>query len=100
MWRLFYREIRKIMKILLDYNMEELEEIIVAMGEPKFRAKQLLDAIYNGKNYDDKININKGLLDKLSNAQIILQPIEIYKAKESKDGSVKFLYKLSQKVSS
>ena len=83
------------MKILLDYNLMELEEIIVAMGEPKFRAKQLLDAVYNGKDYDNKININKSLLDKLKEAQMILQPVQIYKTKESKDGSVKFLYKLS-----
>jgi len=65
------------------------------MGEPKFRAKQLMDAIYNGKDYNDKININKGLIEKLQTAGVILQPIQIYKAKESKDGSVKFLYKLN-----
>ncbi|MBE5735013.1 MAG: 23S rRNA (adenine(2503)-C(2))-methyltransferase RlmN [Clostridiales bacterium] len=82
------------MKILLDYNLEELEEIVMAMGEPKFRAKQLLDAMYNGKNFGEKININKSLLEKIIDAGAILQPIEIYKAKESKDGSVKFLYKL------
>ena len=82
------------MKIAMDFNLQELEELILALNEPKFRAKQLLDAIYNGKNYEDKININKSLKDKLKETQLILQPIEIYKAKESKDGSVKFLYKL------
>ncbi len=82
------------MKILLDYNLEEIEEIVVAMGEPKFRAKQLQDAIYNGKNYNDKINVNKSLIEKMKDADVILQPIEIYKAKQSKDGSIKFLYKL------
>ena len=78
----------------MDFNLQELEELIIALNEPKFRAKQLLDAMYNGKNYEDKININKSLKDKLSETKLILQPVEIYKAKESKDGSVKFLYKL------
>ncbi len=82
------------MKILLDYNLQELEELVVALEEPKFRAKQLLDALYNGKNYNDKLNLNKSLVDKLSNSNCVMQPIEIYKAKESKDGSIKFLYKL------
>ena len=83
------------MKIVLDYNLEELEELIVALGESKFRAKQILDAVYNGKDYNDKLNINKKLLDTMQELNIVLQPIEIYKAKQSKDGSVKFLYKLN-----
>ena len=83
------------MKILLDYTLQELEEIIVAYGEPKFRAKQLQDAIYNGKDYGDRINLNKSLMDKLQEGQVVLQPISIYKAKESKDESIKFLYKLN-----
>ena len=77
------------MKIVLDYNLEELEEVIVALGESKFRAKQILDAVYNGKDYADKLNINKKLLDKMKELNIILQPIEIYKAKESKDNKGK-----------
>ena len=82
------------MKILLDYNLTELEEIIISLNEPKFRAKQLMDSMYNGKDFSDKININKSLIDKLNEAQAIMQPIKIHKAKESKDGSIKFLYKL------
>ncbi len=95
MRRIFYCEDGENMKILLDYSLQELEEIIVSLGEQKFRAKQLLDAIYNGKDYSDKININKSLIDKLQDSQIVLQPINIYKAKVSKDDSVKFLYKLN-----
>lgn len=82
------------MKILLDYNLAELEEIIIALGEPKFRAKQLLDCLYNGKDFSDKMNLNKSLLDKLKESEMVMQPIKIHKARESKDGSVKFLYKL------
>ena len=37
---------------LLDYTLSELNEIVVSLGESKFRASQLYTAMLNGKDYD------------------------------------------------
>lgn len=85
------------MNILLDYTREELYSMLGAFGEPKYRVDQIYNAIYNGKDYEDSINVPKSLLDKLKEHNYILQPIKIRKAIESKgkDKTIKFLYDLS-----
>lgn len=82
------------MTILLDYTKEELIEIVGAFEQPKFRAEQLFNALQNGKDYTDNINLPKSLLTKLEEGGFILQPIKIYKEIKSKSGSTKFLYLL------
>lgn len=85
------------MNILLDYNKEELYSMLESFGEPKYRVDQLINAMFSGKDYGDKINIPSSFLDKLKGFDYILQPIKIRKAIESKgkDGTIKFLYDLS-----
>lgn len=85
------------MNILLDYTREELYNMLGAFGEPKYRVDQIFNALYNGKDYEDNINVPKSLLDKLKEHNYILQPIKIRKAIESKgkDKTIKFLYDLS-----
>lgn len=84
------------MTILLDYEREELYSMLESFGEPKYRVDQLLTAMYNGKDYDDKINVPKSFLDKLKELNYIMQPIKIRKAITSsgKDKTIKFLYDL------
>ena len=84
------------MNILLDYEKNELYQMLESLGEPKYRVDQLINAIYSGKDYDDKINLPKSFLDSLKNYNYILQPIKIRKAIESKgkDKTIKFLYDL------
>ena len=53
------------MNNLLDYNLTELTGIVEGLAEPKFRAKQLYNAILNGKNFNDNTVLNKSLLEKL-----------------------------------
>lgn len=83
---------------LLDYNIKELEEILASYGEPKFRATQLYQAMLSGKDYEDKINLPKELLNRLKENNIVLQPVKIYKEKKSKDKTVKFLYKIENDI--
>ncbi len=81
--------------ILLDYNLSELTDWVVAMGYPRFRAEQLYNALLNGKGSNDKINLPKDMTDKLSSLAVF-QPVVIDKAIESKkQKNIKFLYKLS-----
>ena len=84
------------MNILLDYEKNELYNMLESFGEPKFRVDQLLTAIYNGKDYEDNINLPKTFLQKLQELDYVMQPIKIRKAYESKgkDKTVKFLYDL------
>lgn len=85
------------MNILLDYEKNELYQMLESFQEPKFRVDQLVDAIYNGKDFDDKMNIPQSFLLKLKDFNYIMQPIHIRKAIESnsKDKTIKFLYDLT-----
>lgn len=78
------------MKLLSDYSLTELSEILA--GFPKFRAKQVFDAIIQAKDYQD-INLPKDMVEKLK-SEYILKPIEILKVLTSKDGTKKYLLKL------
>lgn len=84
------------MNILLDYEKQELYQMLESFGEPKYRVDQLVNAIYGGKDYDDKINLPSTFLESLKSYDYILQPIKIRKAIESKgkDKTIKFLYDL------
>ena len=83
------------MNNLLDYNLTELTGIVEGLAEPKFRAKQLYNAILNGKNFNDNTVLNKSLLEKLKENGYLMQAVKIHKTFKSKDKTIKFLYKLS-----
>ncbi len=78
------------MKILGDYSFAELSEKLA--GFPKFRAKQVFDAIIQAKDYQDT-NLPKDMVAKLKE-EFILKPIEILKVLTSKDRTKKYLLKL------
>ena len=80
---------------LMDYSLSELNEIVVSLGESKFRGSQLYTAMLSGKDFEDKINLPKPFLNKLQESEFVLQPVKIYKTFTSKDNTKKFLYQLS-----
>ena len=58
------------MKIdILSLKPEELEREILAMGEKKFRASQIYDAVFNKgiQDINDITNISKSLRERLAN---------------------------------
>ena len=79
------------MKILSDYSLAELYDVLADF--PKFRAKQVFDAVIQGKDYADT-TLPKQMQQKLSE-DFIIKPVEIFKTLESKDGTKKYLLKLS-----
>ena len=81
------------MEILLDYTIEEIEQKIIALGLPKFRAGQVFLGLYKGLSFNEITTLSKDIKQKLSE-NFIAQPVEILKEFESKDGTVKFLFKL------
>ena len=68
------------MNILLDYDKTELYQMLESFGEPKYRIDQLINAIYSGKNYEDKVNLPASFIQKLKDYNYVLQPITIRKA--------------------
>ncbi len=82
------------MKILLDYNLKELTNIFLSLGIEKYRAGQLYNAMLNGKDYQNGINLPANVMDALKEKDFVLQPVKIHKSVTSKDKNTKFLYKL------
>ncbi|MBQ8522405.1 MAG: 23S rRNA (adenine(2503)-C(2))-methyltransferase RlmN, partial [Clostridia bacterium] len=77
------------MKILADYNLNELQEIL---NLPKFRVKQIFDAIMQAKDYN-QTTIPKKMYEELQ-GEYILKPVEIFEVYKSSDGTKKYLLKL------
>ena len=81
-------------KIIQDYNLKELEELVAEMGEKPFRAKQLYDGIMRGHNISDIPALPKAFSEKLKE-QFEDCPLEIVKTLTSSDGTEKYLFRLA-----
>ncbi len=75
----------------LDYN--GIEELILSLGEKKFRAKQLYQGLMQGKRIS-KINLSEKLREELCSRYEDC-PIEIIKTLKSEDGTEKYLFRLA-----
>ncbi len=83
------------MKNILDYSLNELEEIIKNFSLPSYRAKQVLEGAYNGFDFSSpSLNLPKNLISMLEK-EYFLQSLNILKAVKSADGTIKFLFKLN-----
>ena len=81
------------MQIILDNSYEEMQQIVLNLGEKKFRAEQLFVGLYQGKNFNEMTNLSVELKDKLI-AEYLAQPCQMLDKRISKDGTIKFLFKL------
>lgn len=84
------------MKLLTDFSLEELKELMASYGEPSFRAEQLYLNLYAGKDFAEMTNVGKALKDKLTAdgyAAVGTRILENYVSKL--DGTVKFLFSLN-----
>jgi len=80
-----------------EYTLEELEDYVVMLGEKKFHAKQIFKWLHKEKveTFDEMTDISKSLRDKLKENTFILKLSIISVQKSKKDGTVKFLIKLT-----
>lgn len=78
-----------------SFTYEELENFILGLSLPKFRAGQIFKWLHSGvETFDEMTNISKELRIKLSEVSTIY-PVNIYKKFVSNlDGTVKLLYEL------
>ena len=78
---------------LLNYSYEQLNQIILELGEKSFRTKQIFKALHSGLDFFEMTELSKDLRGKLSE-NYVAQPITIIKSLKSVDGTEKFLFKL------
>ncbi|MBI5187172.1 MAG: 23S rRNA (adenine(2503)-C(2))-methyltransferase RlmN [Nitrospinae bacterium] len=81
---------------ILDWSMEDLERLMEEWSESKFRSKQIIEWLYLKKAgaFALMTNLSKDLRAKLE-ARFVLRSLKIQDSRESKDGSVKFLFGLN-----
>jgi len=80
---------------LKELTIEEIKALLLELGEPEYRAKQIFSWLYKGvKNFDEMTNISKTLREKLSEVAYISYPQieDVYISKI--DGTRKYLFKL------
>ena len=81
------------MKNIKDYNLEELKEELVAIGEKKYRAEQIFKWIYvdKVKKFDEMTNLSVELKEKLKENYTMCN-YKILRKQESSDGTKKYLF--------
>ena len=79
---------------LLSLLPEELERLVVSLGEPKYRAGQLFSQMHKGVSPEEMTNIGKATKQKLSEGSFYFLPTVKRKLVSSIDGTVKYLFRL------
>ena len=81
------------MKNIKDYNLDELQEELINMGEKKFRAEQIFKWLYveKVKTFDEMTNLSLELREKLKENYNMCN-YNIIKKQESSDGTKKYLF--------
>ncbi len=81
---------------LIDLTFHELETLIVSLGEPPYRARQVWQWLWQKGCRDIALmtDVSKALRANLAEAAVIVWP-EVLRVRESEDGTVKFLLGLA-----
>ena len=83
------------MKNILSYTPEELSELMVSIGEPKYRAKQIFTQLHKGILLDEMTNVGRVTKEKLHNAVDCSFPNIKKKLTSQLYGTVKYLFSLT-----
>ena len=81
---------------LRSMTQPEIAEVLKAMNQPAFRAKQVYSWLHKGvRSYDEMTNLPKGLRDALTERYPINAPEVVRKQESQRDGTIKYLWRLS-----
>ena len=81
---------------LKSMSLSQMEQAFSALGEPKFRAKQVFTWLHRGaRSFDEMTNLSKPLRAKLDGIYEITAPEVARKQVSQKDGTIKYLWRLS-----
>jgi len=77
---------------LIDLTFHELETLIVSLGEPPYRARQIWQWLWQKgcRDFAAMSDVSKALRERLAAVAVIAWP-EVVRVQESADGTVKFL---------
>ena len=81
---------------LKSMTLAEMQDAFAAIGEPKFRAKQVFTWLHRGAvSFDAMTNLSKPLREKLDGLYYITAPSVARKQVSKLDGTIKYLWELS-----
>ena len=80
---------------LLSLMPHELEEWMLSVEEPKYRARQIFPQLHRGLSPDEMTNLGKRLQEKLRDAFLWHLPVVEQRLISALDGTVKYLFSLS-----
>ena len=83
-------------KCLLNLSYEQLNNLILSLGEKSFRTGQLFKALHLGLDFSEMTELSNAFRERLTN-DYSAQSITIIKSLKSVDGTEKFLYELADK---
>ena len=76
--------------------LDKLESYLASIGQPKYRASQILKWLSRGVlSFDEMTDISKGLRDRLEKETFINRVEIVSKQVSAVDGTIKYLFKLS-----
>ena len=83
-------------KHLKSMTLPEITQVLKDLGQPGFRAKQVFTWLHKGvRTYDEMTNLPQALRKALAESYPILPPQVVRKQESQKDGTIKYLWKLS-----
>ncbi len=80
---------------LLSLLPDELADLLISLGEPKYRAGQIFPQLHKGLSPEDMTNIGKATRQKLGEVAVYHLPRVERKLVSAIDGTVKLLFSLS-----
>lgn len=83
------------MTALCEFGLSELIDVVAAMGEPKYRAKQLMRHITAYDSFDEYTDIPKKLIEKLK-CEYIDRPLKENSRVEAPDGAIRYLFETAR----
>lgn len=78
-------------KIIQDLSYNQIEELVLGLGEKKFRAKQLFEGLMQGKTITGITSLSKAFKERLLE-EYEDEPIKIKEIFHSADGTEKYLF--------
>lgn len=80
---------------LYSLTLEQLSDLLASWGEPRFRAKQIWNWLYENRvdNFDAMLNLPKPLRERLA-TETTLGVLTLEAEQQSNDGTIKRLYRL------
>lgn len=84
------------MNHIYNYSIEDFKSYLLSKGEKPFRSTQLIEWLYRHKikSFDEITNMKKSFIETLKE-DFVIDRLELVLKQESSDGTIKFLFRLS-----